>query len=121
MVFASWDHLINFLVRGWSWNRSAIPVDLKIRIAGGTTRKFLDSMGPGLPIAASFAEWHKICLLILVRRAGVAGHLASLPATAASLAFAGRGSRLLLSAVVDNGDLRLSLFAYRLCDSNQWC
>src|SRR5713101_2086687 len=35
----------------------------------------------GCPSRPASPEWHKICLLILVRGAGVTGNLASLPAT----------------------------------------
>jgi hypothetical protein len=76
----------------------------------------LDSMGPGLPIAASFS---RVAYNLLIDpcawcRCGGSSRLAAghaqtlseggqrgLPATTASLAFAGRCSRLLLSAFID--------------------
>src|SRR5262245_47637519 len=83
----------------------------------GTSRKFLDSMGPGVPITASFSRVAYNLLLdpcAWCRCGGssrlAAGHAQTLseggqrglPATTASLAFAGRCSRLLLSAFAYN-------------------
>ena len=79
----------------------------------GTTRQLLDRMGPGVPIAASFS---RVAYNLLIDpcawcRCGGSSRLAAghaptlreggqrgLPVTAASLAFAGGCSRLLLSA-----------------------
>ena len=93
--------------------------------------KFLDSLGPGWPIAARFSSvaYHLLIDPCAWCQWGGSSRLAAgyahtlraggereLPATAASLALAGRGSRLWLSAFADNGRPPPSLFAYRRGD-----